>query len=115
MVKHFPTDIPRAEELLQTHQQLQETYQEMYTIVRRDGHRMIDIMRKPVGESSLPLNFIVGARHVKEILETLYDEKSWVDEQWGRRHMVLRQALNLRKFQEDAKKVGERGCHVKIM
>ena len=37
-----------------------------------------------------------------------YDEKSWLDEQWGRRDLMLRQVLNLRKFQEQAQKVGVR-------
>ena len=108
MVTHCPTDIPKVEELIQDHHQLKVTYQEMYSSVRMDGHKLIEMMRKPIGESSLPLNFIVGTRHVKEILESSYDEKSWLDEQWGRRDLMLRQALNLRKFQEQAQKVGVR-------
>ena len=91
MVTHCPTDIPKVEELIQDHHQLKVTYQEMYSSVRMDGHKLIEMMRKPIGESSLPLNFIVGTRHVKEILESSYDEKSWLDEQWGRRDLMLRQ------------------------
>ena len=62
-------------------------------------------LRVPVGQRSLPTGFVLGTRHVKEILESLFDEKNWVDEQWTRRHKILTQALNLRKFQEEAKKV----------
>lgn len=106
MVTHCPSEIPKLEELIEDHHQLKDRYQEMYSTVRMDGHKLIEMMRKPIGESSLPLNFIVGTRHVKEILESSYDEKSWLDEQWGRRDLMLRQALNLRKFQEQTQKVG---------
>ena len=108
MVTHCPSEIPKLEELIEDHHQLKDRYQEMYSTVRMDGHKLIEMMRKPIGESSLPLNFIVGTRHVKEILESSYDEKSWLDEQWGRRDLMLRQALNLRKFQEQTQKVGMR-------
>ena len=53
MVKESPTEIPQAEEMLQKHIQLKETYQELYAMVRRDGHRLIEKLRKPVGESRL--------------------------------------------------------------
>ena len=54
---------------------------------------------------SLPAKFITSTRHIKEILESLFDEKGLVEEQWEQRNTVLRQALNLKKFQEESKKV----------
>ena len=62
-------------------------------------------LRVPVGDRSLPTGFVVGNRHVKEIMESLFDEKNWIDEQWSRRQVMLSQTLNLRKFQDEAKKV----------
>lgn len=107
--KDLPPDIPKAEEMLSRHEQLKETCHTLYTSVRMEGHKIVEKLRVPVGESSLPKGFVMGTRHVKEILESLFDEKNWIDEQWARRRVVLFQTLNLRKFQEEAKKVSGRG------
>ena len=106
MVKDFPGDVGKAESLLANHRQLKETYQELYASGRQDGHKIIDRLKRPVGEGSLPTAFVIGTRHVKEILESLFDERNWLDEQWQRRQVILTQALNLRKYQSEAKKVG---------
>lgn len=106
MTKDFPADVGKAENLLAKHRELKETYQELYVSARQDGHKIIERLKRPVGEGSLPTPFVIGARHVKEILESLFDERNWLDEQWQRRQMILTQALNLRKYQREAKKVG---------
>ena len=105
MVKDFPADMESAENLQAKHRQLKETYQELYASARQDGHKIIERLKKPVGEGSLPTAFVIGTRHVKEILESLFDERNWLDEQWQRRSVILTQALNLRKYQNEAKKV----------
>lgn len=110
MEKHFPDDVEKAEALLSKHSQLKETYQELYASARQDGHKIIDRLKRPVGEGSLPTPFVIGTRHVKEILESLFDERNWLDEQWQRRQLILSQALNLRKYQKEAKKVGGVYC-----
>ena len=104
--KDYPQDIARGEEMLSRHEQLKEACHALYTGVRMEGHKIVEKLRTPIGDSSLPRGFVMGTRHVKEILESLFDEKNWIDEQWARRRVVLFQALNLRKFQEEAKKVG---------
>ncbi len=106
--KDYPPDIPRAQEMLTRHEKLRESCNALYSTVRQEGHKIVEKLRVPVGQSSLPTGFVMGTRHVKEILESLYDEKNWIDEQWVRRRVLLSQALNLRKFQEEAKKVS--GC-----
>ena len=110
MEKHFPEDVEKAESLLSRHGQLKETYQELYASARQDGHKIINRLKRPVGEGSLPTPFVIGTRHVKEILESLFDERNWLDEQWQRRQLILNQALNLRKYQKEANKVGEVKC-----
>ena len=105
MLKDFPADMESAERLQAKHKQLKDTYQELYVSARQDGHKIIERLKKPVGESSLPTAFVIGTRHVKEILESLFDERNWLDEQWQRRNVILTQALNLRKYQNEAKKV----------
>ena len=105
IAKEFPSTVPRAEELLATHNQLRDTYQDLYFVVRQEGHQIVEKLRKPVGSGSLPTNFVIGTRHVKETLESMFDEKNWLDEQWQRRNAILTQELNLRKYQEEAKKV----------
>ena len=106
--KDIPPDIPTAEEALAHHDQLKETCQSLYVSVRTECHKIVEKLRIPVGDSSLPKGFVMGTRHVKEILESLVDEKNWIDEQWALRRLVLFQTLNLRKFQQEAKKVS--GC-----
>ena len=108
--KDYPSDIPEAEKLLSQHEELKETSHTLYTSVRMEGHKIVEKLRVPVGDSSLPTGFVMGTRHIKEILESLFDEKNWIDEQWARRRVLLFQALNLRKFQEEAKKVGRLVC-----
>ena len=110
MEKHFPDGVEKAEGLLSKHAQLKETYQELYSSARQDGHKIIDRLKRPVGEGSLPTPFVIGTRHIKEILESLFDERNWLDEQWQRRQLILTQALNLRKYQKEAKKVGGVCC-----
>ena len=51
MVKDHLTDIPHAEELLQQHNALKDTFLDLYGCARRDGHKIIQTLRKPVGES----------------------------------------------------------------
>lgn len=106
MEKDFPVNVAQAESLLAKHKQLKDTYQELYSLARQDGHKIIDRLKRPVGEGSLPTPFVIGTRHVKEILESLFDERNWLDEQWQRRRVILTQALNLRKYQSEADKVG---------
>lgn len=106
MEKEFPVNVAQAEGLLAKHKQLKDTYQELYSSARQDGHKIIDKLKRPVGEGSLPTPFVIGTRHIKEILESLFDERNWLDEQWQRRQIILTQALNLRKYQSEANKVG---------
>jgi hypothetical protein len=110
MEKNFPDGVEKAEALVSKHDKLKETYQELYASARQDGHKIIDRLKRPVGEGSLPTPFVIGTRHIKEILESLFDERSWLDEQWQRRQLILTQALNLRKYQREAKKVGGVYC-----
>ena len=110
--KESPSDVTHAQEMLTKHEELKETCHALYTTVRTEGLKIVEKLRIPVGDSSLPTGFVVGTRHVKEILESLYDEKGMVDEQWANRHMVLSQELNLLLFQEEAKKVSEVQGHV---
>lgn len=105
MSKDFPANVGKAESLLAQHRCLKDTYQELYASARQDGHKIVERLKKPVGEGSLPTAFVIGTRHVKEILESLFDERNWLDEQWQRRNIILTQALNLRKYQSEAKKV----------
>ena len=106
MVKEFPANMDQAESLLAQHKQLKDTYQELYASARQDGHKIVERLKRPVGEGSLPTQFVIRTRHVKEILESLFDERNWLDEQWQRRQVILTQVLNLRKYQSEAKKVG---------
>ena len=107
--KDYPPDIPKAQEMLTQHEQLKEACNGLATLVRSHSIKLLEKLRIPVGDSSLPTGFVMGTRHIKEILENLYDEKNWIDEQWVQRKIILHQALNLRKFQEEAKKVSW-GC-----
>lgn len=104
--KTLPPDTPRAQEMLTQHEELKEACHSLYASARTEGHKIVERLRIPVGDSSLPRGFVLGTRHVKEILESLFDEKNWIDEQWSRRRGTLFQALNLRKFQDEARKVG---------
>ncbi len=103
--KEYPHDIARAQEMLTRHEQLKETCHALCLNIRAESLKLVEKLRMPVGEGSLPTGFVQGTRHVKEILENVFDEKNWMDEQWKSRHTVLFQALNFRKFQEEAKKV----------
>ena len=100
-----PPDIAAVEENIERHQQLKNRYSEMYSSAREDGHNLISKLRRPVGEGSVPSDFIIGSRHVKELLENMYDEKILIDDQWETRQQLLKQTLNLRVFQMNAKKV----------
>ena len=103
--KDCPPDIRQTEEALTNHRQLKESCEELHNCVRREGQKIVEKLRVPVGDSCLPRGFVMGTRHVKEILENLYDEKNWIDEQWVKREVLLMRTLNLRKFQDEAKKV----------
>ncbi len=103
--KDKPTDTGRIEEVLAKHQLLKESCDHLHSTVQQQGKKIVEKLRMPVGDSSLPTGFVMGTRHVKEILESLYDEKSWIEEQWGKRQALLTKALNLCKFQDKAKKV----------
>lgn len=105
MSKDSPGDVEGMEEAISAHKQLKETYQSCYSTVREEGHKIIEILRKPIGESSLPQAFVMRTRAVKEILESLFDEKNWLDEQWTRRNMILDQLLHLRRYQREADEV----------
>lgn len=48
---------------------------------------------------------MLATRHIKEILENLYDEKNLIDEQWIVRQDHLVKTLNFRIFQKDTGKV----------
>ena len=100
-----PATIPGCEELIRQHQELKEGFGEAYGSVRRDGHKLIELLRKPIGERSLPVNFLIGSRHVKETLETLYDENNLLEEEWQKKCTHLKMNLNLQKYKEEAKKV----------
>ena len=76
-----------------------------YSSTRGEGHKIIEKWRRPVGESSVPQAFVARTRVVKEILESLFDEKNWLDEQWNRRNRILEQTLHLRRYQREAKEV----------
>ena len=79
--KDMPPDIPSLEEAISAHKKLQETFQTCYSLVREEGHKIIERLRKPVGDSSLPQAFVARTRVVKEILESMFDEENWLDEQ----------------------------------
>ena len=79
--KDTPPDIHSLEEAIACHKELQETFQTCYSLVREEGHKIIEKLRKPVGDSSLPQAFVARTRVVKEILESMFDEKNWLDEQ----------------------------------
>ena len=102
-----PATIPDCEELLRQHHELKEGFGQAYGSVRKDGHKLIELLRKPIGERSLPTNFLQGSRHVKETLETLYDENNLLEEQWQKKCTHLKMNLNFQKYKEEAKKVWE--------
>lgn len=87
------------------HKELSEKVSVMYSGARQDGHLLIEKLRRPVGEGSVPLQFIQATRHVKERLENLYDEKNMIDEQWQRRQKYLKQSLTFQMFQKQSHKV----------
>ena len=105
MTKECPGDVEGMDQVISSHKQLKETYQSCYVVVREEGHKIIELLRKPIGDSSLPQAFVVRTRAVKEILESLFDENNWLDEQWTRRNTILDQTLHLRKYQREAKEV----------
>ena len=100
-----PATIPGCEELIRQHQELKEGFGEAYGSIRRDGHKLIELLRKPIGERSLPVNFLIGSRHIKETLETLYDENNLVEEEWQKKYTHLKKNLNFQKYKEEEKKV----------
>ncbi|CAI8007048.1 hypothetical protein GBAR_LOCUS5023 [Geodia barretti] len=71
-----PSSTGLCKESLAQHKALQERYQLMYNTTRTEGHRLIEKLKKPVGESSVPAKFVMGSRHVKETLENLFDEST---------------------------------------
>ena len=75
---------------------MREAYTQLYAGARQTGHAIIEKLRRPVGESSVPSRFIIASRHVKEVLENLYDEKNLIDEQWEVRRHFLKQTLTFR-------------------
>ncbi|XP_019853833.1 PREDICTED: triple functional domain protein-like [Amphimedon queenslandica] len=87
------------------HNELADTVSLMYTSAYQDGHHLIEKLRKPVGEGSVPFKFIQATRHVKERLENLYDERNMIEEQWKRRQKYLSQSLNFQLFQMQSEKV----------
>ena len=54
---------------------------------------------------SVPALFVMGSRHVKEILESLYDEFNWLTDQWIRRNATLQRSLTYNQFLDETKKV----------
>lgn len=84
---------------------MRESYSDLYTSARQDGHALIEKLRRPIGEGSVPPDFILAVRHIKEVLENLYDEKNLVDEQWQGRQDHLKMTYNFRVFQKDTEKV----------
>ena len=54
---------------------------------------------------SVPAKFVMGSRHVKETLESLFDEYNWLGEQWSRRNATLQRALTYNLFLDETKKV----------
>jgi hypothetical protein len=108
-----PSSTGLCKESLAQHKALQERYQLMYNTTRTEGHRLIEKLKKPVGDSSVSAKFVMGSRHVKETLENLFDEFNWLGEQWSRRNATLQRALTYNLFLDETKKVyswlGERG------
>ena len=92
------------------HNELADTVSVMYTSAYQDGHLLIEKLRKPVGEGSVPFKFIQATRHVKERLENLYDERNMIEEQWKRRQKYLLQSLNFQLFQKKSEKVVQFLC-----
>ena len=103
--KDKPSDTSGTEDALTHHKLLKESCNGLYSTVQREGMKIVEKLRMPVGDSSLPTGFVMGTRHIKEILESLYDERSWIDEQWAKRQVLLTRQLNLCKFQDKAEKV----------
>ena len=124
----IPSNVMQCQEALAQHRALQERYQLMYTTTRTEGHRLIEKLKKPVGESrysvcvcvppctcrvidvcrsSVPSNFVMCTRNVKELLENLYDEFNWLGDQWTQRNTALQRALTYNVFLDETKKV----CH----
>ena len=83
-----------------------DTYTDLYSQVKQDGHNLIEKLRKPVGNLGVPREFTLATRFIKECLENLYDEKNLVDDQWHLRQDHLKKTLNFRLFQRDTNKVG---------
>ena len=54
---------------------------------------------------SVPANFVMGTRHIKEILESLFDEYNWLGDQWTQRNTTLQRALTYNLFHDETKKV----------
>ncbi len=79
--KDTPPNIQSTEEAIAAHQELKQTFQTCYSLVREEGHKIIEKLRKPVGTSSVPMVFVARTRIVKEILESLFDENNWLNEQ----------------------------------
>ena len=100
-----PADTRATEEAIQQHHRMKEQYNQLYNDARRDGHTIIEQLRRPVGDSSVPSQFIIGSRHVKEDLENLYDEKNLLDGQWDVHNNFLKQTLNFRLYQRETHKV----------
>jgi hypothetical protein len=103
--KSCPADITSTEDALDKHKKLQEYYTELYTGARQDGHTLIEKLRRPVGEGGVPSDFILAVRHIKEVLESLYDEKNLIDEQWQSRNNHLKMTHSFRIFQKDTSKI----------
>lgn len=102
---YSPPNITSTEDALEQHKQLFELISTVYITARQDGHTLIDKLRRPVGERGVPVEFIHATRHAKEKLESLYDEKNMIDEQWKIRQDYLRKTLNFQLFQKECKKV----------
>ena len=100
-----PADTRATEEAIENHKTMREAYTQLYAGARQTGHAIIEKLRRPVGESSVPSRFIIASRHVKEVLENLYDEKNLIDEQWEVRRHFLKQTLTFRLYQLETHKV----------
>lgn len=101
----IPPNITSTTKAIDDHKHLFDLISNLYTSARQDGHLLIDKLRRPVGESSVPVEFIQASRHIKEELESLYDEKNMIHEQWKIRQEHLRKTLNFQMFQKDSNKV----------
>ncbi|XP_064646133.1 triple functional domain protein-like isoform X3 [Lineus longissimus] len=105
-----PSEIPKLEEVISTHQTITESINQAYTEVCQDGKVLLEYLQTPVTQNSnnsltAKADYSEGAAHILDVIHEVLAHHRQLEQQSHTKKVKLHQRLGLCLFQQDVKQV----------